>query len=73
MILHNIVQAIFLLTGIISLLSSIFDWGWFFTADNSRFIVKKFGRSGARWFYGAIGLLLIAAAIYFFFQIERVK
>ena len=73
MILHNVVQGIFLLTGTISLLSALFDWEWFFTADNARFAVNKFGRGGARWIYGIIGLLLIAAAIYFFFQIERVK
>ena len=73
MILHNVVQAIFLLAGTISLLSSLFNWEWFFTADNARFAVKKFGRNGARWIYGIVGLLLIAAAIYFFFQTERVR
>ena len=73
MILHNVVQAIFLLAGTISLLSSLFNWEWFFTADNAKFAVKRFGRNGARWIYGIIGLLLIAAAIYFFFQIERVR
>lgn len=73
MILHNVVQAIFLLAGTISLLSSLFNWEWFFTADNAKFAVKRFGRNGARWIYGIIGMLLIAAAIYFFFQIERVK
>ena len=73
MILHNIVQSIFLLAGAISLLSALFNWEWFFTADNARFAVKKFGRIGARLIYGIIGLLLIAAAIFFFFQIERVK
>ena len=73
MILHNIVQGIFLLTGMLTLLSSILDWEWFFTADNSRFVVKRLGRNGARWFYGVIGVLLIAAAIFFYFQVERVK
>ena len=73
MILHNVVQAIFLLAGIISLLASLLNWEWFFTTDNSRFAVKKFGRKGARWVYGTIGVLLIAAAVYFFFQIEKVK
>ena len=73
MILHNVVQAIFLLAGTISLLASLLNWEWFFTTDNSRFAVKKFGRKGARWVYGTIGVLLIAAAVYFFFQIEKVK
>ena len=73
MILHNIVQAIFLLTGTIALLASLFNWEWFFTAENCRFVVKKFGQNGARWVYGTIGALLIAAAIYFFLQIENFK
>ena len=72
MILHNVVQAIFLLAGTISLLSSLFNWEWFFTADNAKFAVKRFGRNGARWIYGIIGMLLIAAAIYFFFQVKGV-
>jgi hypothetical protein len=73
MILHNVVQAIFLLTGAISLLSALLNWEWFFTTDNARFAVKKFGRNGARWIYGTIGLLLMAAAIYFYFQVEKFK
>ena len=73
MILHNVVQAIFLLAGTISLLSSLFNWEWFFTADNAKFAVKRFGHNGARWIYGIIGLLLIAAAIYFFFQVKEVE
>ena len=63
MILHNVVQAIFLLTGITSLLASLLDWEWFFTTDNRRFAVKKFGRKGARWIYGTVGVLLIVTAI----------
>ena len=73
MILHNVVQVIFLLTGVVTFLSSALDWEWFFTADNSRFVVKRWGRNGARWFYGIVGVLLIAAAIFFYFQIEKVK
>jgi len=72
MILHNVVQAIFLLAGTISLLSSLFNWEWFFTADNAKFAVKRFGRNGARWIYGIIGMLLITAAVYFFFQVKGV-
>lgn len=73
MILHNIVQVIFLLAGAVALLSALLDWEWFFTADNARYAVRRFGRNGARWIYGIIGLLLIAAAIYFFFQVKKVK
>ena len=73
MILHNIIQAIFLITGIVALLAALLDWDWFFTTENARFLVKKFKRKGARWIYGTIGVLFIAAAIYFFFQIKNVN
>ena len=72
MILHNFVQVIFLLTGLVALLASLFNWDWFFTADNASFLVKRLGRNGARWAYGTIGALFITAAIYFYYQIENI-
>ena len=73
MILHNIVQAIFMVAGIISLLASLLDWEWFFTTDNASFLVTRLGRKGARCVYGAIGVIFIAAAIYFYYRIETFK
>lgn len=70
MTMHYIVQAIFLLTGATALFASLFNKDWFFTADNARFVVKRFGRNGARWVYGAIGAMFIIAAIYFYCRIE---
>lgn len=73
MILHNVVQIIFLLAGVVSLLASLLNWDWFFTADNASFLVKYLGRNGARWAYGTIGAIFIAAAIYFYYRIEHLK
>lgn len=61
-----IVQGIFALAGIISLLASVFNWNWFFTARNSQFIVQNVGRRQARWFYGALGIILIGMSVFFF-------
>ncbi len=72
MILHNIIQIIFLLVGGVSFLAALFDWEWFFTADNASFIVKRCGRKAARYIYGATGVTFIAAAIYFYFKIETI-
>ena len=66
MTMHYIIQAVFVLTGLLSVLASLFDWDWFFTAHNSRFVVEIVGRTRARWFYAAIGLLLMATGTYFF-------
>ena len=70
MILHSVVQAMFLLTGIIALMASLFNWEWFFTTENTRFLVNRLGRTGARWVYGIIGTLFIAAALYFYYRIN---
>ena len=55
------------------MLASLLNWNWFFTADNTSFLVKRLGRNGARWLYGAIGAMLIAAAVYFYYRTETLK
>ena len=41
MITHYIIQAIFVLVGLLTLLASLFNWDWFFTARNTQFIVAN--------------------------------
>lgn len=61
-----IVQGIFAVAGIISLLAAILDWEWFFTARNTQFAVKSVGRKRAQvilWCTGSysyrnVGVLL---------------
>ena len=45
-----IVQAIFALAGITSLLASLLNWNWFFTTRNAQTIVRNVGRGRARLF-----------------------
>lgn len=63
---HYFIQGIFALTGTVSLLAALLDWEWFFTAQNTQFVVRNVGRKQARWFYGVLGVILIATAIFFF-------
>lgn len=63
---HYFIQGIFALTGIVSLLAALLDWEWFFTAQNTQFVVQNVGRKQARWFYGVLGAILIATAVFFF-------
>lgn len=63
-----IIQGIFALAGIVSLLAALLDWDWFFTARNTQFIVHNVGRRQARLFYGVLGLILIATSVFFFFN-----
>lgn len=65
MISQYLIQGIFAVAGIISLLAALLDWNWFFTAHNTQFIVRNVGRRQARLFYGMLGLILIATAVFF--------
>lgn len=63
---NHFIQGIFVLAGIISLLASILNWNWFFTAHNAQSIVRRVGRKRARLFYGILGGILIGMAVYFY-------
>ncbi|KAA6326917.1 hypothetical protein EZS27_015997 [termite gut metagenome] len=63
MIPQYIVQIIFIVAGLIALLASVFNWNWFFNAQNTRFIVQNVGRGRARLLYGVLGVILIGIAV----------
>ena len=62
-----IVQGIFVVAGIISLLAA-----GFFTARNTQFAVKSVGRKRARLFYGVLGIILIGMSVFFFLNTPEV-
>ena len=70
MFFHHLIQTIFLLAGVTSLLAAVLNWEWFFNTKNAEPIVRSLGRKKARWLYGAIGIMLIAAAIGFYYRIR---
>ena len=61
-----IIQGIFVVAGIIALLAAILDWDWFFTAQNTQFVVRNVGRRQARRVYGILGMILIGMSVFFF-------
>lgn len=63
---HYIILGIFAIAGITSLLAALLNWDWFFTAQNTQFVVRNVGRTRARWFYGVLGFILICTAVFFF-------
>ena len=56
--------------GLLSVLAAICNWNWFFTAQNTQFIVRNVGRKQARWFYALIGILMMGTGIFFFLSIQ---
>ena len=71
MMMHYLIQGIFVLVGLIAILASLFNWSWFFQSQNTQFIVKNVGRKQARIFYALLGTLMIATAIYFFLEVQE--
>lgn len=65
---HYIVHALFALAGIVSLLASILNWNWFFTARNAQQVVQRVGRRKARLIYGLLGIVFIGMAIFFYIK-----
>ena len=61
---------LFVLVGLLSVLAAICNWNWFFTAQNTQFIVRNVGRKQARWFYALIGILMMGTGIFFFLSIQ---
>ncbi len=65
---HYFVQGLFLVSGLIAFLASVFDWEWFFTARNVQFLITRIGRRRTRLVYGIIGIVCMALAAYMFWQ-----
>lgn len=68
MVAKYFVQVLFATAGTVSLLAAVFNWNWFFTAQNTQMLVRSVGRTKARLFYGALGMILMGAAVFFFYQ-----
>lgn len=66
-----VVQGIFVLAGITSLLAALLNWNWFFTTRNAQTIIRNVGRTRARLFYGVLGVIIICMAIFFFIETQK--
>ena len=67
-----IVQGIYVVAGIISLLADEYDWEWFFTARNTQFAVKSVGRKRAPLINGVLRINLIGMSVFFFLNTPEV-
>ena len=72
MAVHYLIQALFVLVGLLALLAALFNWDWFFTAQNTQFVVANVGRKQARLFYAVIGVLMIATGVFFFLSVRGI-
>ena len=70
MVMHYIIQGIFVVVGLLAILASLFNWDWFFQSQNMQSIVRNVGRKRARLFYALLGVLMSATAVYFFLEVQ---
>ncbi len=54
---------IFVLLGLFVIVCAIKDFDWFMEHRRAKIFLKLFGRSGARVFYGIIGIAIIALTV----------
>ena len=69
--MHYLIQAIFVLVGLLSVLAALFNWEWFFTAHNTQFIVSNAGRQRARLFYAILRAINDSYRNLFLFECTR--
>lgn len=61
----NWLGLIFVAAGAFSICGAAFDWDWFLNSYRARFFVAILGRTGARVFYGLLGLGFIVLGVLF--------
>lgn len=47
---------IIILSGLFIIAAAVLDWEWFFNNWRAELFVRIFGRGGARFFYGLLGI-----------------
>lgn len=57
-----IITIITIVSGTFSIISSLFNWDFFFESRKAEFFIKIFGRNGSRIFYTLLGFLLFFLA-----------
>jgi hypothetical protein len=72
MVFHYIILSVFFVVGFITLLAVLLRWSWFFEAANTAKCVRTIGYRATRWLYGAVGVAMIAAAVYFYTQLPDI-
>lgn len=59
---------ILILVGLFSLVAALFDWDWFMENRRARFFVRVMGRTGARIFYGLLGVAIAMMGVFGLFS-----
>ena len=55
----NPIGLILVAGGLFSICGAAFDWDWFINSRKAQFFVAILGRTGARIFYGVLGVVVV--------------
>ncbi|MDE6665435.1 MAG: immunity 17 family protein [Ruminococcus sp.] len=66
--MNTLMFVIVILVGAFSLIASVKNWDWYFNNRRARPFVRIFGRTGARIFYGLLGIFIIFVGVGAFVQ-----
>lgn len=60
------ILVVFAFLGVFSVVAGVLNLDWYFKTDGAKLFVRWLGRKGARIFYIALGLALIACSLAIF-------
>ena len=57
--MNSVIGVLMAAAGLFVLAGSLFNWDWYWERRRTRVWVDLFGRTGARLFYGVVGLAVL--------------
>jgi hypothetical protein len=54
---------IFVFVGLFSVSGAVYNWDWFMNTRKARVLVRALSRTGARFFYGGLGAILVVIGL----------
>jgi hypothetical protein len=65
----NPLGVLWIAIGVFALCGAVFDWQWFMNHPKTRFFTSILGRTGARKFYGLLGIGLVVLGVLFAYML----
>jgi hypothetical protein len=62
---RSLILATVFVGGVSAVTASIFRWDWYFEDLGNPWIIKSFGRTGARYVHLVVGIMLTGAALWY--------
>lgn len=54
--------------GVMTIISCVFNWDWYFNSRKTRWMCDLFGRTAARIIHSVLGVIIIVLAVIAYFE-----